>query len=114
MGDSTNGILFYGFALSGEKSEEIGIYDEDEVPNELQRLAWKEEPDGLVQLDIHGSCEYPEYFAYTRKFEAYRGYPELIEVPSIGEDEIADLRRFAKKYDLGRPNLGWYLCSLWC
>lgn len=122
MGQSTDGLLWYGVAIEGTAD------DGDELAEKIDTILNGEEGElygdgrewfaehNLPGVDIvrHCSYEYVMYGlavagTYTR---AWRGSPKLVEIPDFPPD-TTQLEAVLKELGAEDLPIGWHLASMW-
>lgn len=123
MGQSTDGIVFYGYWFS----------DDHEDNEHLEEVALEQSSNARVQIGTHCSDDYPMYYVYVgaSQVTAWRGYPQPLDQERINESRIAswdlELQQFAIEHGLTAPGtvagekdwddktseVGWWLVSYW-
>ena len=129
MGQSTNGILFYGILIDGDECEcqfgeednewekvyagMMGIHEPDEWLEgdennlKLWREYWSRRDENCKEspciIDLHCSCDYPCHYIAIRETHmvAHRGYPKSLDDLSVSGETF-------KKWDQQLENF----CSL--
>lgn len=122
MGQSTDGILFYGYCWSeeGDTEEIFGTDDTYDMSEESKKLFG-------VEISSHCSCDYPIPYIYISETEitASRGYPEKIDMqyPQGQHKWDVQLQEFIDHYKVNMSGdeyrkapdgPGWFLVSNWC
>lgn len=109
MGQSTNGVLFYGYCWSEERT-----------PFPADDADWTEATRALaVEVDSHCSADCPMPFiaAVGSKRLAYRGRPVRLALDALTVDPLWDvaLERFVAELGIAKPHdkPGWWLVSDW-
>jgi hypothetical protein len=117
MGQSTDGLLFFGITHNEEEDEcsvarTLGFKVTEEDEHDSYGLLERNLPEGL-SYDSHCSCEYSMPIIHACLFQAWRGSPvEIKELPEIEPELVAKLEAYAEK--LGWDGPRWYLASMWC
>lgn len=139
MGQSTDGILFYGVEL-GEPYEVNTVSDEEWIYNHWNWSNRYAERKGMVRkegesreafydrktktikasgctVDTHCHSDYPKLYVFVKKFTAYRGSvidlsAEAFVPPPDAEEK---LRAFFEVMGLvfDPTHVGWHLVSYW-
>ncbi|MET9480963.1 hypothetical protein [Streptomyces sp. NPDC006638] len=120
MGQSTDAILAYGFALPDEVPYEVEWDDDYEGFEEEAEKRLKAAGITGVHITSHCSHDYPMYLLTTSSRTAWRGSPVIVDprdmVAAPGADGWDDKLRAGMTL-LGLTSEqsapGWILCSDW-
>jgi len=132
MGQSTNGLLYYGFTFCDPDEDgdppwateggppAPGVEYSDETRQQFHAY-WDAKREFIKSTGItivnHCSCDYPMYAIAAAESEhtAYRGSPErlgdILEAPSSWSAKLFDV---CEKLGLEWQDPQWELASLWC
>lgn len=137
MGQSTDGILFYGIhADEGEWDEQLGDEWEEEYASKkgvpaptveydtaahkaLHQAFWDKKHDLTkaepCAVDTHcsGECPMPYAFVKASKTRASRGYPQQITSLAVQPEWDAQLRAFCETMGIPWQQPKWWLVSDW-
>jgi hypothetical protein len=118
MGVSTNACLFFGAEL-GDRYETEGILFPNAIDVDVDVhdyiVGKLSEADLLEKVELGVHCHYddPVYYLYSREFTACRGFSQPVDDLTVGEGEVAVLKRALDVLGIPDAKLGWRLASYW-
>lgn len=133
MGVSTDAIVAFGFNLGEEWPEALKIAGEDEDSTDFedwiadhlglgdwqQEGYWERKREAVkafpVDLIMHCSYDYPEYFIAVRGTEqrASRGYPVKLDLHEVDSAKVQALREFCDQHGIEWGEPAWHTFSMW-